>query len=273
MSKYDLIAFDMDGTLLDSNNAVRESSRKAIEDAVKNGKIVAVCTGRAVGEIRDYKESSLKDVRYFVCENGALLYDSQKKEVLSAEPIPDGELTRIVDIVDGHDAMVVMANYGQNTLSSNDARRMEYFHAERYKELELKTAVQYENVIEVYRKEHFQVEKFNVYAADTKIRDELLEQVCKLPVTTVYAEETGFEVTPLGMSKATGLKKLCEFLEIELEATIAVGDSDNDVEMLKAVGCPIAMGNAMEHVKEVAKVVVADYDHDGCAEAIYNYLL
>ena len=47
--------------------------------------------------------------------------------------------------------------------------------------------------------------------------------------------------------------------------------------LLKAVGCPIAMGiamgNAMEHVKEVAKVIVADHDHDGCAEAIYNYLL
>ena len=53
MSKYDLIAFDMDGTLLTSSNTVRESSEKAIEEAAKNGKIVAVCTGRAVGEIRD----------------------------------------------------------------------------------------------------------------------------------------------------------------------------------------------------------------------------
>lgn len=41
--------------------------------------------------------------------------------------------------------------------------------------------------------------------------------------------------------------------------------------LLKAVGCLIVMGNAMGHVKEVAKVIVAD--HDGCAEAIYNYLL
>lgn len=273
MSKYDLIAFDMDGTLLTSSNTVRESSEKAIEEAAKNGKIVAVCTGRAVGEIRDYEDSVLKHVRYFICENGALLYDSQKKEVLSAEPIPDEELTHIVDIVDGHDAMVVMANYGQNTLSSDDVERMEYFHAERYKELEQKTAVKYENVIEAYRREHFQVEKLNVYAANTEIRDGLLGQIRKLPITTVYAEETGFEVTPLGMSKATGLKKLCEFLDIKLEDTIAVGDSDNDVEMLKAVGCPVAMGNAMEHVKDVAKVIVADHDHDGCAEAIYNYLL
>ena len=43
--------------------------------------------------------------------------------------------------------------------------------------------------------------------------------------------------------------------------------------LLKAVGCLIAMGKAMGHVKEVAKVIVADHDHDVCAEAIYNYLL
>ena len=43
--------------------------------------------------------------------------------------------------------------------------------------------------------------------------------------------------------------------------------------LLKAVGCLIVMGNAMGHVKEVAKVIVPDHDHDGCAEAIYNYLL
>ena len=51
MSGYDLIAFDMDGTLLTSKNKVSESSREAIARAVELGKRIAVCTGRAVGEI------------------------------------------------------------------------------------------------------------------------------------------------------------------------------------------------------------------------------
>ena len=64
MSGYDLIAFDMDGTLLTSKNKVSESSREAIARAVELGKRIAVCTGRAVGEIEPYEENELQNVRY-----------------------------------------------------------------------------------------------------------------------------------------------------------------------------------------------------------------
>ena len=67
MDKYDLIAFDMDGTLLTSNNAVSGSSRKAISQAVDTGKKVVICSGRAVSAVELYKESDLRDVRYYIC--------------------------------------------------------------------------------------------------------------------------------------------------------------------------------------------------------------
>ena len=67
--------------------------------------------------------------------------------------------------------------------------------------------------------------------------------------------------------------QLCEYLGIPVEETIAVGDADNDIEVLKTAGLAIAMGNAAEHVKAIADVMVADCDHDGCAEAIGKYLL
>ena len=69
------------------------------------------------------------------------------------------------------------------------------------------------------------------------------------------------------------VKAPCEIVKIPLEHTIAVGDSDNDVKMMKVAGLPVAMGNARECVREVCKVNVADNDHGGCAEAIYRYLL
>lgn len=57
------------------------------------------------------------------------------------------------------------------------------------------------------------------------MRDRLFEQIIQLPVTVVYAEDTGFEISPLHMSKGIGLKQLCEIVKIPLEHTIAVGDS------------------------------------------------
>ena len=58
-----------------------------------------------------------------------------------------------------------------------------------------------------------------------------------------------------------------------MERTIAVGDSDNDIEILKTAGLSVAMGNARPHIKEISDVIVADNNHGGCAKAIYKYLL
>ena len=76
-----------------------------------------------------------------------------------------------------------------------------------------------------------------------------------------------------GVSKAVGLRKLCEHLHIPISETIAVGDAPNDLEVLKAAGLAVAMGNSRQQILDMADVVVSDCDHDGCAEAIHQYLL
>ena len=273
MNKYDLIAFDMDGTLLTSRNTVSESSREAISQAVAIGKKVVVCTGRAVSAVELYKESDLRDVRYYVCENGALLYDSVEKVIMSATVIPEKIVNEIINLVEEKDCMAIVVSNGHNQSSRKDVERMEYFQAERYKELQFKTGILREDICSRYRKEKFPVEKLNIYCASVKIRDELFDHIKQLPVTMVYAEETGLEVSPLHMSKGVGLQRICDILHVPMGKTIAVGDSDNDVEMMKIAGLPIAMENARQCVKDVCKVCVADNDHGGCAEAIHNYLL
>ena len=73
--------------------------------------------------------------------------------------------------------------------------------------------------------------------------------------------------------RGTGLLALAEKLGVAPEATIAVGDADNDLPMLRDAGLAVAMGNANQNARELADVVVADNDHGGCAEAIRRYLL
>ena len=87
------------------------------------------------------------------------------------------------------------------------------------------------------------------------------------------AEQASLEISAVGVTKGTGLKKLCEHLGISLEETIAVGDADNDIDVLKTAGLSVAMGNANDTVKSICDVVVSDCDHDGCAEVIEKYLL
>ena len=92
-------------------------------------------------------------------------------------------------------------------------------------------------------------------------------------VELARSETSSLEFSPAGVSKGSGLAELCHITGLPLEATIAVGDSDNDLPILERAGLAVAMGNARERVRQAAGAVVADNDHDGCAEAIRRFLL
>ena len=93
-----------------------------------------------------------------------------------------------------------------------------------------------------------------------------------IDIVLANAESTSLEVSPKGVSKALGLKTLCEHLNITLDEVIVVGDADNDIEALKVAGLSVAMGNAKQHIKDMCDVIVSDNDHDGCVDVIERYL-
>ena len=89
-------------------------------------------------------------------------------------------------------------------------------------------------------------------------------------VQLVYSEKTALEVSPKGTTKELGLRRLCEYLHISPEETVAVGDAENDLEVLGSAGLAVAMGNAKTEVKEICDLVVADNDHDGIVDVVHK---
>jgi Cof subfamily protein (haloacid dehalogenase superfamily) len=84
---------------------------------------------------------------------------------------------------------------------------------------------------------------------------------------------TSLEVLPKGMGKAVGVKSLLKIMGANPENTLAIGDGDNDLDMLKMVGIGVAMGNAHEDLRTAVKYVVASNDEDGVAEALERFVL
>lgn len=97
------------------------------------------------------------------------------------------------------------------------------------------------------------------------------------PARVVKALDWTLEVLPEGASKAAGLKALLEAEGVDPRRVLAVGDGENDIEMMEMVGIPIAMGNAVPKLKEaVARLgghVTAPNDQSGCAQAIREHAL
>ena len=116
-----------------------------------------------------------------------------------------------------------------------------------------------------------EVEKFCMFFDSIEIAQAALVRFRAFPgIEVVQGAPDNVEVTAAGVDKGTALLALADRLGIPREATLAIGDSDNDAEMLRAVGMPVAMGNADAALKNLAKYITADCDHDGVAQAIYH---
>ena len=87
-------------------------------------------------------------------------------------------------------------------------------------------------------------------------------------VALTRASDHDFELVAKGVDKGRMLARLALLYGIALEDCAAVGDSDNDLGMLRVVGTPIAMGNASEHIKQVACRVSDSNAQEGVAKAI-----
>ena len=84
---------------------------------------------------------------------------------------------------------------------------------------------------------------------------------------------TMVEILPPGASKGAALRALMKNMQIPAEQVMAMGDAENDIEMLQVAGLGVAVGNAEQKLKDVAKEIVASHDEDGVAEAIERFVL
>lgn len=271
MGNYKLIAFDMDGTLLNSKKQIRPETLKAIDKAFDAGKEVILCTGRCIAELKEYMEQ-LPRLRYIVGVSGALVYDVKEEKEIYMKEIPKEQMHQILESVKGIDAMPHIMNHA-SIVSERDFENMEHFDMKGYIPLFDKVATKVDNLYDYYEEYEIPVAKFNLYHATGEKRDKTKNLLKDTGLELVDAEQTSVEISAKGITKGTGLEQLCKYLGITMNEVIAVGDADNDIDVLSKVGLAIAMGNANEKVKSICDVIVSDCDSDGCVEAVEKYLL
>lgn len=272
--EYQLIAFDMDGTLLSSAKEVLPSSAEAIAAAVAAGKDVAICSGRAPVMVEPYAQV-LSGVRYAVCCSGAVLYDLARKRVLAAEGMDEDALEAALDLASGEDYFSE-AFYGASfSYDTTRIDRLDDYLMGVYRPLYVQTGEPCDDVGALVRSRPAPCVKFIFHFRSAAIRDRARARIeaRALPLELANSEDASLELSPAGVNKGTGLLALADLIGIDRAATIAVGDADNDAESLRAAGLGIAMGNANEAARAAADAVVATNDEGGCAEAIYKYLL
>lgn len=272
MEQYKLIAFDMDGTLLNSQKKITDKTCEAIQKAIDAGIVVILNTGRCVAELEEYMDV-LKNIQYINSTSGALVYDRKSDKDIYSSALDVDTVKAILDIVSSKDVMIDFLTR-ESIVQRDKIEKMEQYRMEVYRDMFERVTVKWEDICGQYLEKPFPVSKLNIYHTSEEARNYTRQRIeeLQLGVEMVNAETTSLEISAKGIDKGIGLEKLCQYLNISLSQTIVVGDADNDIGAMKKAGLAVAMGNANERIKELADVMVADNDHDGCREVIEKYI-
>lgn len=271
MQKYNLIAFDMDGTLLNSQKQISQGNLKAIKDAVKAGKHVGLSTGRNMQELKTTIED-VPELSFVIAISGALITDIKSGKRIYSKAIPEDIVAKLFERTRSFDCMIHIHS-DISLVQADKESHMADYNMGVYQGMFDRLTVKADSIEDYWAKERVPVYKFNYYCRSPRQRLEMHELLKDLPVTIAYAEDASLEISPLGVSKGSGLKALCDYYGIDIKESIAVGDAENDLEILKVAGLPLTMANSKPQVKKLGYTELASNDDDGCAEAVYKYLL
>lgn len=269
MKQIKLIASDLDGTLLTSKKEITPRLYRALETLHHRGVVFVPATGRPFTSLpADVRQ--LPFLRYTITSNGAAVYDAQKKKpvvqnfltpeaveiTLSvAKKLPvlmeffkDGKAYIAKEVFDD------LSPYGLTESHIRYIRTTRSPVADFFGELERNAAV---------------LENINLVFSDLTLRKEVWAELsAKNHASVTASSPKNIEITSKAATKAHALEGLCDLLGIEQESVLAMGDSDNDLPMLRFAGVGVAMENGEEHIKQAADIIAPDCDAFGAAEIL-----
>lgn len=280
------IATDMDGTLLNENQEISEANKQAILDAQEQGIEVVVATGRSYEEARYVIEEAGISCD-IVCANGAEVRNKQG-EIIYQAGIESARAREIAAVLNetgiyfeiytdqgtytenyemGVELIVNIFTTANPGVSEEQVRQAA---RERFEKGHIKLVEDYGVLFE---DDNQLVYKFLVFSFDEKQLQEANEKLSALTGIAISSSgKENIEVNSLEAQKGVALEKLLKDKGLSPENAMAMGDNLNDLSMMKVVGRPVAMGNALDQIKDYCPFITATNKEDGVAKAIQEVI-
>ncbi|MCM3732924.1 Cof-type HAD-IIB family hydrolase [Fictibacillus nanhaiensis] len=281
-----LIAIDMDGTLVNKQLKVTKENSKVIKEALNDGHHVVIATGRSYDEARHTLEDAELHLP-LICVNGAEIR-SKEWEILSSIPLQFSQYEDIKRILDEEDIYYELyTSKGTYTddrekayevmkdivITSNPEATDDDVQKAALRRFRLGLVSVVGDFEKLLNQKDIEVYKFLAFSSDNaklKRAFQHLQAVDALAVSS--SADNNLEITNSEAQKGVALKRFAKLKGIPLENTMAIGDNYNDVSMLEIAGFPVAMGNAVDDIKEMAAFVTKENDESGVAFAIQKFL-
>ncbi|MBQ6929062.1 MAG: HAD family hydrolase [Oscillospiraceae bacterium] len=243
-----LVLSDVDNTLLVADKGIPEYNIRMIKEFQELGGNFTIATGRSlesVSRFLDRIELSAPAIIY----NGGVIYDFKNKMYIIKETLPENAKIAL-DIIRRE-----FPDVGIEIMCDNNRLYMIRENAYTFKHVEDERLSYVSADISGIKNNWIRV-----LFADRNSRLLELQEFCRtLPFDDIEFIMTGtvyFEMVPKGVSKGSGLRKLCDAMNIDIKDTVAVGDYYNDIEILQTAGLSVCVDNAPQDIKNICHAVV-----------------
>lgn len=242
-----IIFFDIDGTLLNTEKKIPQTTKASIEELKKNGVHVVIATGRPPFMFEQIREEL--EIDSYVSFNGQhVVY---KGETIYKKPMKKHEIIHLhEDTLQSKIPMVyfseseMRATVGEHQYIKEGLGKLKFYYPE--------------------KDEHFPLNE-SIYQAlmfcEKGKEDSLIQKHASFSFLRWHTYS--IDILPVGGTKAIGIEHMMKASGLNHADSYAFGDGLNDLEMLQAVGTGVAMGNARDSLKTIADFVTDSSDNDG----------
>ena len=279
MKDIKLVALDLDGTLFDNSSRISKRNLTAIRSITDKGIHVVISTGRPFEGI-PFDQIKGTGINYAITANGSGIYEISTGKCLYENAMDEELVTPILNFLLTRDIHMdaFIGGKGYTPIQCVETAQKLTVPSS-IKNYIITTRTRLDNILQFIHENQLKVQKMtlNFYpAADgTLIDRETVRKflVSNPSITTVCGGYNNVEFTRADANKGVGLRKLAEILGVNPDATMAIGDTENDLAIIEAAGIGVAMGNATDAVKARADYVTTTNTKDGVAAAIEHFIL
>lgn len=259
-----MVVVDIDGTILSQNCGISQNLKNHVKKLLEAGIKVVIATGRMHCSAKQIAEELGTDSP-IIAYQGGLIIDSEGKTLWAK--YCDQKLAREVVNCLRQDKFHINIYIDDVLIAEDDSKYVKDYAQGKF--------IDYEIVDNLDSVDFKNLNKILAIDYDTARIECLVDKLCKAYKNELYiVKSTPYfcEVSHPEATKGNGIRFLANKWNIKQEEIMAIGDQDNDIEMLLAAGVRVAMDNATDNLKKVSNFITKSVDEDGVVHAINEFI-
>jgi len=269
MAPIRLVVLDIDGTLLDDDKRIPAANLEALRKARQAGVHVAIASGRMLPTIETVERLLEIDAVVIAYNGGKVVGPREKgRPEIVHQPVPAELAESFIEL--SRERGYLLNFYYEDRLYDDDGK-----DRQRFRDIYSARTGSVYHLVDLESFKGRAPTKM-ILLADPDERDRLIEELAPRydGVWLSRSDPEYLEITRAGVNKGSALPELARYLGLGLDEVLAVGDADNDIEMLAAAGVGVAVANARDGAKKAANWVTERTNNEGAvAEAIERFVL